>query len=43
MSDRIRRPPDDIDVDDAETLPPEGEEIDDIPAVMPDDDVDDRD
>jgi hypothetical protein len=43
MSDRIRRPPDDIDLDDENTLPAEGQEPDDIPAVTPDADLEDED
>jgi DNA polymerase II small subunit/DNA polymerase delta subunit B len=43
MSDRIRRPPDDIDLEDEDTLPAEGQDIDDIPAVTPDADVDEDD
>jgi hypothetical protein len=42
MHEKIRRPPDDIDLEDEDTLPAEGD-ADDIPAVTPDDDLDDRD
>ena len=43
MSDRVRPDLPDIDVDDEETLPGEGADPDDVPALTPDEDeIDDE-